>query len=319
MVSEKKRRVLQEIVEDMKKHKVVGIVDMNKLPARQLLELRGSLRGKAFLRMAKKRVITRALKESGLEGLTAYNASMPTLLFSNENPFKLARLISESKSPAPAKAGEALEKDVVVQAGPTSIAAGPAISGFQKFKIPVAVEGGKISVRADTTVGKRGDKVSAALASLLQKLSINPMEIGLNLLAAHEKGTVYPKDILFVPQELHLGRLKQGHHNAFALAMSIGYVTKDNIKLLLAKADRGAQALSLKAGFVTADTAIPLLARGAAEAAAIETKTKPVASGTPAEGTKAGPAADATAGPPQGKGPKPVKKKKAGGPKPAAA
>lgn len=274
MVSERKKQVLQELKKEMTGHKVVGIVDMNKLPARQLLELRGNLKGKAVIRMAKKRVIALALKESRLDKLAEYKAIMPTLLFSDENPFRLARVIAEAKSSAPAKAGDVLDKDVVVQAGPTSIAAGPAIGEFQKLKIPVGVEDGKIAVKKETAVARKGDEVTPEMASLFQKLGINPVEIGLNLLAVCEEGMVYPKDVLFVPPGYYLDQLKEGYSNAFALTLSVGFVTRDNVETLLSKAHAEAKSLAMELGFVSEETLLPLLAKGVKEAEMLKEKVK---------------------------------------------
>jgi large subunit ribosomal protein L10 len=274
MVSERNKETLQTLKKDMARYKAVGIVDMNKLPARQLLEIRGNLKGKALIRMAKKRVTALALKESGLESLSVYKAAIPALLFSDESPFKLARVIAGAKSSAPAKAGDILEKDITIPSGSTGIAAGPAIGEFQRLKIPVGVENGKISVKKDTVVARKGGAVTPEFASLFQKLGINPVEIGLNLLAVCEGGTVYPKDVLFVPPEYYPNLLKEGYKNAFALTLSIGHVTRDNVELLLSKAHGEARSLAMKTGFVTEDTLLLLLAKGAREAETLKRKAE---------------------------------------------
>jgi len=249
MVSETNKRVLKELKAEIAKHTVIGIADLNKLPAKQMLDIRGSLRGKASIRMAKKRVIALALKEAGgLNELLECGAVMPALLFSNDNPFKLGVLIAAAKSSAPAKAGDKLDKNITVPAGPTSVAAGPAIGDFQKLKIPVGVEGGKIAVKTDTLVARKGDVVTPALANLLQKLGITPIDIGLNLLAVCEGGMIYTKDILFVPIEQYMTQIMEAYSNAMALSISVGFITSDNIKFLLSKAHAEASVLALKAG-----------------------------------------------------------------------
>ena len=57
MVSEKKREVVKEVQELAKTHKVIGILDMHKVPAKQLFEIRKKLKGHAKIRVVKKRVI----------------------------------------------------------------------------------------------------------------------------------------------------------------------------------------------------------------------------------------------------------------------
>ena len=81
------------------------------------------------------------------------------------------------------------------------MAAGPAIGELQKAGIPASVEGGKIAVKKDTVVVRAGEKISKEVADALAKLGIEPMEIGLDLLAVLDGGTIYKKDILFIPKE----------------------------------------------------------------------------------------------------------------------
>src|SRR3990172_5705643 len=109
MPSQKKIETLKMVKNEMKDYPIIGIVDMHKLPAKQLLEIRTKIRSEARIFMVKKRLIELALKESGVKGLdnlVQYIQGEPALLFSKSDPFKLARMISESKSLALAKAGD---------------------------------------------------------------------------------------------------------------------------------------------------------------------------------------------------------------------
>ena len=102
MVSQKNIRTVKEVSEQIGKYPVIGILDMHALPASQLHTIRGKLRGKAAIRMVKKRLIMLALKEVKLKGSEALGEKLqgsPALLFSEVNPFKLARKIEKSKSP----------------------------------------------------------------------------------------------------------------------------------------------------------------------------------------------------------------------------
>ncbi|RLJ09995.1 MAG: 50S ribosomal protein L10 [Candidatus Aenigmatarchaeota archaeon] len=273
MVSEKKKKLLKEVIEEMKKYPVIGIIDMFKLPASQLHEIRNKLRGKAKIRMVKKRLIYLALRDAGLsnlEGLKDYIQGQPALLFSSENPFMLAKIINESKTSAFIKEGDTAPEDIVVRAGPTSLSAGPVIGELQRVRIPAAVEGEKIVIREDVTVAKKGDVISKELADVLMKLDIKPMEIGLNLLAAWENGLIYSKDILFIPPEKYIDDLKDAYSKAFNLAVAINYVTPENIKTLLSLAYQKANNLAVNAGVVTKDTIGILLSKADAEAKALK-------------------------------------------------
>ena len=268
MVSEKKRKAAKEVKELVHKHKVIGILDMHKLPAKQLFELRKRLKSHAKIMVVKKRVISLALKESNLDGIARLSERMqwePGLLFTNENPFKLAAMLEESKSVAAAKPGDIAPHDIEIKAGPTSLPVGPAIGELQRLKIPSGVEGDKIVVRKDTVIVKGGEVIQKPIAEILTKLGIEPMEIGLNLLAVWENGTIYGKDILSIPPGKYIDDLKQAHSRAFNLAFRINHYTKQNIPLFLSKAYSEALKVADSAGIVTPETIPGLFAKAKAQ------------------------------------------------------
>jgi len=225
--------------------------------------------------MVKKRLIMLALKEANLKGSEALSEKLqgsPALLFSEVNPFSLARIITENKSEAPAKEGDIAPSDIMIPAGPTSLPPGPVIGDLQKARIPASIEGDKIHVKQDTLVAKEGDEINSILAGVLAKLGVTPMEIGLNLLAVWEDGTIYEKDILFVPQSQYIEDLVSAHQNAFNLAINAGYPTKDTMPLLLSKAHSEAFSLAMELGVIDKETVEPLLAKGHAQAESLKEK-----------------------------------------------
>jgi large subunit ribosomal protein L10 len=275
MVSQKNVQTVKEVSEQLKQYPVVGILNMHALPASQLHQIRSKLRGKAVIRMVKKRLIILALKESGLKGADALGERIrgePALVMTELNPFKLAQIISKNKSSAPAKDGDIAPTDIMVNAGPTPLPPGPVIGELQKAKIPAMIEGDKIHVREDTVIAKEGDEINALLAGVMAKLGMTPMEIGLNLLAAWEDGTVYESDILFIPQEKYVQDLVSAHQGAFNLAYNIGYPTKETLPLLLSRAHQEASSLAMAAGILTKETVQPLLAKAHAQMEALKSR-----------------------------------------------
>jgi large subunit ribosomal protein L10 len=273
MVSQKNVLTVKDVSEQLRQYPVIGVLDMFKLPASQLHQIRNMLRGKAVIRMVKKRLIILALKESGLRGVEALEERLqgePALIMTEMNPFRLAGLISKSKSEAPAKEGNIAPRDIEVKAGSTPLPPGPVIGELQKAKIPAMIEGDKIHIREDTLVAREGDTIDSLLAGVLAKLGITPMEIGLNLLAVWEKGDVYDRDILFIPQESYVNDLVSAHQGAFSLALNIGYPASETIPLLLARAHQEALNLATAAGIVTSETVKPLLAKARTQAGALK-------------------------------------------------
>ncbi|MCF7871851.1 50S ribosomal protein L10 [Candidatus Woesearchaeota archaeon] len=273
-VSEEKKKIVKEFSDLIKKYEVIAAVDVENLPAKQLNQMRASLRGKAHLQMTKRRLLKLAINDSGkekIDELIKYMTGMPALLFTNENPFTLFKILKKSKSPAPIKGGQIAPKDIIVKAGPTNFAPGPIIGELGQFRIITGVENGKVAVKKDVTVAKEGEEVKQGLAALLTRLEIYPMEIGLNLQAAYEKGSILTKKDLDIDEDAFLAQLKGAARDAFALTIGIAYPTKDNITQLICKATTEAIGLADSQNIITKDT-VKVLAKAEAQATAIKNK-----------------------------------------------
>lgn len=270
MVTEFKKKTVKELVGNMKTYSVIGLVDLHKTPSKQLQAIRKELRGNAEIKMAKKTLLALAVKETGkkgLEKLLELNVNKPTMIFSNINPFKLYRLLEANQSPTYAKGGDVAPKNIVIPEGPTKLPAGPAIGELQRAKIPAVVKEGKIHVSKKTVIAKRGSTITPEVANVLKKLDIQPMTVGVNLVAAWEEGFVYGKDVLSVSTEEYISNLQQAHMNAINLAVNIGFVTKGVVEIMLQRAYREAMALQEK-------TKIETEVEGVKEAPPAEEKPK---------------------------------------------
>jgi large subunit ribosomal protein L10 len=249
-VAEYKKRIVNKIVDLINAYPIVGVVNVENLPAPQLQRMRAQLRDNVNIFMTKKRLISLALEKTknskkGIEKLKEYFKGMPALIFTRDNPFALAKTLKKNKSTAPAKPGQTAPKDIVVQAGPTSFSPGPIIGELGSVGIKTQIDKGKIAIKEDCVVCKEGDKISAALATLLTRLGIEPMEVGLDLIATYENGLIYTKDVLDIDEEKFMSNLSQVGAWAFNLAIEISYPTKDTIELLLSNAFMDAKALAL--------------------------------------------------------------------------
>ena len=249
-VSEYKKEVVGNLIDLVKEYPIIGIVNMENLPAPQLQNMRAQLRKNAVLTMTKRRLIKIAFENAksekkGIEKLNEHLGGMPALIFTKENPFKLSRTLDKSKSPAPAKAGQIAPRDITVGKGPTPFAPGPFIAELSMAGIKSGVEGGKIAVKEDTIVAKKGDKIKPKIAEILTRLNIQPMEVGLSLAAVYENGVIYTRDILSISDAEYVDRLSNASRWAFNLAMYSHYPTKSTIRLLVGNACNDAKALGL--------------------------------------------------------------------------
>ncbi|MBN1274871.1 50S ribosomal protein L10 [Candidatus Woesearchaeota archaeon] len=271
-----KRETVASYIKLIKEYPIVGAVDVEHMPALQLNRLRAQLRGTVLIKMAKRRILSLALESSGKEGvkeLIPYLKGMPALIFTEESPFKLYKTLQRNKSNAPIKPGQAAPNNIVVPAGPTGFAPGPVIGELGSLGIKAGIEGGKVAIKADAVVAKAGDVVSAKLASILGRLGIEPMEIGLNLTAVCEKGEILVKEVLDIDEEEYQKDFNAAASWAFNLAFNAGFPTADTVRPLLQAAHRDAYLLAAAQDVMTDETKERVLAKAEAQAAALKQMT----------------------------------------------
>ena len=273
MLKKNKPEEIQKLKEIINIHEVVGVLDVHKLPGRQLHQMRNNFKGKASIRMSRKNLLLKAVSESNKPNLKEIIEKIegpPALIVSNDNPFKLYKMIKSSRIKSKAKVGNKVEKDIVISKGPTNLPPGPAISTLQKVGLKSMVQQGKIAIGADKTVLKAGDIVSDDVASVFNLLGIEPMEIGLTLVACYEKGVVYSKEVLDVDPEEYLNRLSLAIQHTINLSMEIGYITDLTARIAIQKAFREARSLCLEAGVMEKEFIDEILVRAIREAKALE-------------------------------------------------
>ncbi|MAF36221.1 50S ribosomal protein L10 [archaeon] len=259
-VSQKKKDEMVLLQKFIKQYKVVGIIDLSNLPSSQFQSIKHSLKKKNKIRVTKKRLLLRLFNENkdemkGIEGLDSYlQKSLPAVLFSNENPFKIYGELKKATSDAPAKAGQTAPEDLSAKAGPTPFMPGPMIGELGQLGIKTKVEEGKISILEDAVLVKEGEVINNNIADLLTKLGLKPMKIGMNMVACYDDGVVFDKKTLDIDLDEVTQNFKVGATQALNLATNSGYVMKENIGMLLNKAYRQAVAVAEKAGVMTPDS-----------------------------------------------------------------
>ncbi|MBI5798124.1 50S ribosomal protein L10 [Candidatus Woesearchaeota archaeon] len=273
-VSDTKKKVVKELLALIAEYPIIGLVDMENLSAPQLQKMKQSLRGRVVVRMAKGSLIKLALKQSpkNLATLAERSRGMPALLFTKDNPFKLYKTLSASKSPAPAKAGQTAPKDVVVPAGKTGFAPGPIIGELGQLGIKAGIEDGKVAIKQDKLLVKEGEVFTPKIAEALTRLNILPMEVGLNVVAVFENGVIFDRKTLDIDEKKYVADLIRLHTEALNLAVKIGYASKDTIKILIRKAHGDASALADSKDIMTSDNIAKLLAKADAQANALKKK-----------------------------------------------
>lgn len=265
-VAQWKKDRVEALSETIASSPVVGIVDIHGIPGKQFSKMRSRLRGSVSLHVAKVTLIHRALdmaaeSRPGIDGLKEAASGQVGVVTTTENPFKLFKMMELTKTHAPAKGGELAPSDITIKAGDTSFKPGPIVREFQKVGIPAAIERGKVVIKKDATLVKEGEPIPRDLATVLPRLDILPLILGLDLRAAYEDGTVYDPDVLDVDVTAILGQLAFGAAAAFNLAVNAQVFTAASIRPLLSKGHSYAFNLAVEAGIMTPETVRPILAR----------------------------------------------------------
>jgi large subunit ribosomal protein L10 len=263
-VAEWKKEEVKELKNLIESHPVVGMADLSDIPAPQLQKMRQSLRGSAKLKMSRKTLMDLALNDSGktkVEALSNHMDGQPALIFTEMNPFKLYKILESSKTPAPARAGSIALDDIVVPKGDTGFMPGPILGELQKIGIPAKIEKGKIVITEDKTIVAEGEEISRDVASMLTRLDIYPMEVGIDLKAAYEDETIYTSDILTIDDEQTLSDIQKAYTQAINLSVNAVVFNSASTPALISKAAGEALNLAFNAEVLTSKTTDLLLAK----------------------------------------------------------
>jgi len=271
-----KKEEVEDIKKNAKAYKLVGLVDMYGIPAQQVQQIRRNLRGKAVIKVTRNTLIEHAFNEIGgeIKNLSKYISGHSAIIFTNDNPFKLYKQLEKTKTKMAAKAGEKAPEDIVVASGPTSFKPGPIVGELQQAGIPAAIEGGKVKIRETKTVVKAGGVISAKLATILVKLDIKPMDVGVLLQAAFHDGSIYEPSVLAVDETVILGQIQLASRQAVALSLEAAIPTKDSMGALLTKAVRDARGVAIEAAIYEKDVVDAIIGKAQRESQVIKNLVK---------------------------------------------
>ena len=258
-----KKDEVEHLKNKITSYPVVGIVSMRDIPAKQLQAIRRSLRGVAELKMSRNTFIDRTLDnfEDNMIQLKDYVSTQTAVIFTKKNPFALYKMLEASKSPAPIKGGNVAPSNIIVEKGPTSFPPGPIVGDLQNAGIPAAIESGKVVIRETKTVAKEGDTVSNKLATMLSRLEIYPLTIGLDMKAAYENELIFKPEDLAIDEQEYADNLLQAAQFAFNLSVNTAYPTKTTIESILINAASQSRNLAINCEIIMPETMGTLLTK----------------------------------------------------------
>lgn len=263
-IAEWKKDEVNELKGLIAESEVVGIVNLLNIPAKQLQEMRRNLKGKAIIRLSKINLMNLALEDCNNEkaditGLSEFMEGQPALVCTDMNPFRLYKILEDSKTSAPAKAGAIASDDIVVPAGDTGFQPGPFLGELQQIGVPAKIDKGKIVVSKDTVVVKAGEEVSKAVATTLTRMDIKPMEVGMDLKAVYEDGSIFKADLLAIDEEETIADVQNAFTKAFNLSVFTAFPTDETISAIISSAHSKAFNVGIEAAIMNSKTSDMLI------------------------------------------------------------
>lgn len=254
-----KRDLVEGLKEKFEKYPVVGVLDISGIPAPQFQEIREVLRGEAEIKVSRRVLLRIAIEKASedepeLEELADYLEGPSALIFTDMNPFKLWKLLEENRTYAPAKTGMESPRDIVIPEGETEFSPGPIISELQQAGVKARIQAGKVVVLEDSKIVEEGESISEEVVGVLSRFDIEPREIGFELMAAYEDGTVFPGDMLIVDEEKTLSDIQAAYMNSLNLSYEIQFPTEQTVRIMLGQASSEAHNLALNASIFTSGT-----------------------------------------------------------------
>jgi len=239
-IPEKKKNLMNKLKKLLETKKTILIASIKNIPGSQFQEITKKFRTKAIVKVPKKNIIIKAIdsvEDKDIKKLREHIKDSTAILFSDIDCFELATELIDKKSPAKAKVGQKAEEDIEIPAGLTDLTPGPAISELGALGIQILIDKGKISIKQSKVVAKKGEKITAGVADVMNKLDIKPFSIGFVPLAAFDTKEKKLYINIKINREEILNEIKFAYGKSLPFAVQIGYVSNNTISFLIKKAE----------------------------------------------------------------------------------
>ena len=257
LTREQKEAKVEEFEQAIQEHEVIGILDMQSLPARQLQEIEREIEEFADIKMSRKTLMDIALEnieKEGIDHLDTDQAMQPAFIFSTKDPFQLYSLIQDNQTSAAADGGEIAPNDIEVPEGDTGIGPGPMLGKLQQTGAQVQVQDGSIHVMEPATMVEAGEEITSDDAEILNQLGIEPLQIGLDLVIAYNDGEVFNAEELDIDTEQYREDIESAATAGFNLAVNAGVVNKTTASAIISEAAQKAKNVAISEGLPEEET-----------------------------------------------------------------
>ena len=243
-ISQWKIDEINHLVELLKTHKNIAVIEVVHINDKQIQTIRKILRGKAIFRMSKKSLQLRAIeqykskaKKKNLDKLAENIPGQSSLVFTDLDLFELKKIFLENEWMVPAKPNEITPVDIWVPKGDTGLPTGQVISELNMtLRLPTRIINDTIHIRENTRTHKAGVLVTVKQAAVLKKLGITPIESLIKIHYAWNDGEIIPEEILYMDMEQFKQEVVTGYREALAILFEMPFFQEDMMEEYIQKA-----------------------------------------------------------------------------------
>jgi len=249
-VAQWKYKEVENLVELLQKYPVIGIVEYKNIPAKQIQEMRTLLRGKVKIRVAKitlMKIAIDKIKKKNISELKRYLRGQVALVLSDEDPFRVTKLLEENRTRRIAKSGEVVTQDIIIPKGETDFPPGPIVGDLQMLNIPARIERGKVVILEDAPIIRAGETVTPKIAEILSRFDIRPIEIGFRIITVYEDGILYPPEILHISVEEYKDRIARCARECLNISVNATIFNRYSIEPIIINAFEKSRNLAINA------------------------------------------------------------------------
>ena len=275
LTREQKEAKVEEFADALGDYDVIGILDMQSLPARQLQEIESEIEEFADIKMSRKTLMNIALDNSekeNIDELDTDEAMQPAFIFSTKDPFQLYQLIQDNQTSAAADGGEIAPNDIEIPEGDTGIGPGPMLGKLQQAGAQVQVDDGSIHVQDPAVIVEAGEEITEDDAEILNQLGIEPLQIGLDLIIAYSDGEIFTAEELDIDTEQYREDVEAAASRAFNLAVNAGVVNETTAPAIIGEATQKAKNVAISEGLPEEETIEEAVSYAASAAEAVDSE-----------------------------------------------
>jgi len=244
-----KAKYFTKLISFLNEYNKILIVGADNVGSSQMQQIRIKLRGTGEVLMGKNTMIRKAIKghlseNPALEKILPLVYGNIGFVFTKGDLGTTRDICLANKVKAPAKAGAIAPVDVKIPAQVTTM--GPEkTSFFQALSITTKITRGTIEILNEVHIIKKGEKVGASEATLLNMMGIFPFSYGLEVLNVYDNGSIYSPEVLDIKPADLLKRFLEGVSTVASVSLAINYPTVASVPHSIANGYKNVLAIAL--------------------------------------------------------------------------